>query len=153
MMQTGKRSIWVIAILLAFAAAAGAQTVNGAIIGVVKDSSGGVVPDTALTLRNVTTDQTVGTTVSGADGAYAFRNLSPAKYEVQAIKPGFQLVTSRRTSRSRSARRSARGHLAARCGGAGAEDRGHRRLVGARHDGRRRSTASRPRRSTSCRCS
>ncbi len=90
------RSLPVIVLLLVaalFPRLAGAQTVNGAIIGVVQDTSGGVVPDTALTLRNVTTDQTVGTTVSGADGAYAFRNLSPSKYEVQALKPGFQLVT------------------------------------------------------------
>ena len=90
------RSLPVVVLLLVAALVprlAGAQTVNGAIIGVVQDSSGAVVPDTALTLRNVTTDQTVGTTVSGPDGAYAFRNLSPAKYEVQALKPGFQLVT------------------------------------------------------------
>ena len=40
MMQTGTRSMWVLGILLAFAAAAGAQTVNGAITGIVKDSSG-----------------------------------------------------------------------------------------------------------------
>ncbi len=92
-MQTGKRSIWVLAILLVFAAAAGAQTVNGAITGIVKDSSGGVVKDAALTLRNVATDQLVGTTVSGGEGEYAFRNLAPAKYSIEAIKQGFQQVT------------------------------------------------------------
>jgi hypothetical protein len=90
------RSLPVVVLLLVAALVprpAGAQTVNGAIIGVVQDSSGAVVPDTALTLRNIATDQTVGTTVSGADGSYAFRNLAPSKYEVQALKPGFQLVT------------------------------------------------------------
>jgi len=79
--------------LLALAPVAHAQNINGAILGVVQDSSGAVIPDVALTLRNIATDQTVGTTVSGPDGAYAFRNLQPAKYEVQATKEGFQLVS------------------------------------------------------------
>ena len=80
---------------------------NGAVVGVVQDSSGGVVPDTAWTsFRNVTTDQTVGTTVSGADGAATHSAIClPAKYEVQALKPGFQLVTLS-MSRSCSDRRS-----------------------------------------------
>src|SRR6185437_4313758 len=64
----------------------------GAITGVVKDSSGGVVPDVALTLRNIATDQIVATTVSGPEGEYAFRNLPPSKYEVQGTKEGFQQV-------------------------------------------------------------
>ncbi len=70
-----------------------AQSFNGAITGVVRDSTGGVVADTALTLRNIATDQTVGTAVSGAEGEYAFRNLAPGKYEVTAVKDGFQQVT------------------------------------------------------------
>ena len=47
----------------------------------------------ALTLRNVATDRTISTAVSGANGEYAFRNLPPAKYSVEAIKTGFQQVT------------------------------------------------------------
>ena len=50
-------------------------------------------PSTALTLRNIATDQTVATTVSGAEGEYAFRNLAPGKYEVTAVKDGFQQVS------------------------------------------------------------
>jgi len=92
-MQRVKRGIWVLGILLAFATAAASQTVNGAITGVVRDSSGAVVKDVALTLRNVATDQLVGTMVSGSDGEYAFRNLPPARYSIEAIKQGFQQVT------------------------------------------------------------
>ena len=55
----------------------------------------------ALTLRNIATDQTIATTVSGAGGEYAFRNLPPAKYAVNAIKTGFQQVTRYPTSTSR----------------------------------------------------
>ncbi len=50
------------------------------------------MPETALTLRNIATDQTVATTISGPEGEYAFRNLAPAKYEVTATKTGFQLI-------------------------------------------------------------
>jgi hypothetical protein len=69
-----------------------AQSFNGAITGVVRDSSHAIVPDAALTLRNIATDQTVAATVSGADGEYSFRNLAPAKYEVTATKTGFRQV-------------------------------------------------------------
>ncbi|HMF60546.1 MAG TPA: carboxypeptidase-like regulatory domain-containing protein, partial [Vicinamibacterales bacterium] len=92
-MRTPKQLGWVLGILLVFSAAASAQTVNGAITGVVKDSSGAVVKDVALTLRNIATDQVVGTTISGQSGEYAFRNLAPAKYAVDAVKDGFQQVT------------------------------------------------------------
>ena len=74
-------------------AAGWAQTVNGAIVGVVQDASGGVVPDVALTLRNIARDEIVATTISGPEGSFAFRNLSPAKYEVQATKDGFTPVS------------------------------------------------------------
>lgn len=92
-MQTGKRFAWMLVILLAFSAGALGQTVNGAITGVVKDSSGAVLKDVALTLRNVATDQLVGTTTTGAQGEFAFRNLPPAKYAIEAVKEGFQQVT------------------------------------------------------------
>jgi outer membrane receptor protein involved in Fe transport len=79
--------------LLLLPAVASSQTVNGAITGVIKDATGAVVADVAVTLRNVGTDQTIATTVSNASGEYAFRNLSPGKYAVEAIKSGFQQVT------------------------------------------------------------
>ena len=61
---------FVLGMLLALSSTAWGQTVNGTITGVVKDASGGVVPDVALTLRNIATDQIVGTTVSGPEGEY-----------------------------------------------------------------------------------
>ena len=76
------RRVWLACLASAVLALASvdvaAQSFNGAITGVVRDSTGGVVADTALTLRNIATDQTVATTVSGAEGEYAFRNLAPA---------------------------------------------------------------------------
>jgi hypothetical protein len=90
-----------LALVFTFAAALAAlptlgwsQSFNGTITGVVHDSSGAVVPGVALTLRNLATDQIVTTTVSSDDGTYAFRNLAPSNYEVQATKEGFQQVTN-----------------------------------------------------------
>jgi hypothetical protein len=92
-MQRRNRLAWVLGILLAMPGISWAQGFNGAITGVVKDSSGAVVPDAALTLRNEKTDQTVATTVSGPAGEFAFRNLNPAMYTVEAIKDGFQTIS------------------------------------------------------------
>ncbi len=92
-MQTRTRIAWVLGVLLTMCGPVWGQSFNGAITGTVRDPSGAIVPDVALTLRNIATDQTIQTTVSGPDGAYAFRNLAPAKYEVQAMKDGFQQVT------------------------------------------------------------
>src|SRR5919109_639969 len=86
-----RRSLtWVLITVLVLPALAWAQSFNGAITGVVRDSSGAVVPDTALTLRNIATNQVVATAVTGGAGEYSFRNLAPATYEVLATKPGFQ---------------------------------------------------------------
>src|SRR5258706_10322274 len=86
----GRLATTLLALLLLVPAAASGQSVNGAITGVVKDPSGGVVADVALTLRNVATNQTIATAVTGSGGEYAFRNLPPAKYAVEAIKTGLQ---------------------------------------------------------------
>ena len=87
------RVTWLsLTVLLSLPAPSIAQSFNGAILGVVKDASEAVVPDAAITLRNVATDTIVSTTVSGPEGQYAFRNLQPARYEVVATKDGFQQV-------------------------------------------------------------
>ena len=72
------------AVILVLPFIAAAQSFNGAITGVVRDTSGAVVPDAALTLRNVATDQVVATAVTDGMGEYSFRNLAPATYEVLA---------------------------------------------------------------------
>jgi hypothetical protein len=65
-MSASVRSTWATFLLVSLIAApAAAQGFNGAIIGAVRDPTGAVVPETALTLRNLATDQIVGTAVSG----------------------------------------------------------------------------------------
>src|SRR6187200_1819597 len=80
-------------VFLGVCASARSQSFNGAISGVVRDSSRAVVTDVVLTLRDVATDHAAGMTRSGSEGEYAFRNLAPARYEIHATKPGFQHVT------------------------------------------------------------
>ena len=92
--MTGSRILAVTALAMVLLAPSStmAQSFNGAITGVVRDSSGAVVPGATLTLRNVATDTIVGTAVSGADGEYAIRNLAPARYQLVITMDGFQTV-------------------------------------------------------------
>jgi hypothetical protein len=66
-----------------------AQLPTATILGVVRDSSGAVVPDTALTARNVETGQTR-TAISAVDGSYRFSALAVGAYQVRAEHAGFQ---------------------------------------------------------------
>ena len=72
-----------------FTSLAFAQLPTATILGVVKDSSGAVVPGATLTARNVETGQTR-TAVSAADGSYRFSALPVGSYEVRVEQSGFQ---------------------------------------------------------------
>lgn len=66
-----------------------AQSFNGSISGTVGDPSGSAVANADLVLRNAATGVEL-KRQSGADGAYAFRNLVPGTYELTASFAGFQ---------------------------------------------------------------
>jgi hypothetical protein len=66
--------------------------VNGAIVGNVTDTSGGVVPGTSVTLTNLGTSAQL-KVQSDATGFYQFLNLAPGQYRVEAEKSGFQRLT------------------------------------------------------------
>ncbi len=76
-------------ILLLVASVGFTQLPTAAILGVVKDSSGAVVPNAALTSRNLETGQTR-TTTSAADGSFRLPALPVGNYEVRAEHSGFQ---------------------------------------------------------------
>jgi hypothetical protein len=76
-------------LLLAAASLALAQLPVATILGVVKDSSGAVVPDATVVVRNVDTGQTR-TATTGADGSYRFNALPVGHYEVRVAHSGFQ---------------------------------------------------------------
>src|SRR6266849_6127201 len=69
------------------AVAALAQT-SGSITGEVKDPSGAVAPDAAVTATNSKTNVARSTATNGA-GVYSFPDLTPGIYEVKVVAAGF----------------------------------------------------------------
>ena len=62
---------------------------TGALTGTVKDPSGGVIPNAAVTLTSLDTGQ-ARTTRTGADGGYRFALLPPGNYRVLIEAGGFK---------------------------------------------------------------
>jgi hypothetical protein len=79
-------------VLLLMATPNFAQLPTGTILGVVRDASGGVVPDARVTVTNADTSLTrAGTTAS--DGSYRFPALPVGPYRVEVAKEGFATLT------------------------------------------------------------
>ena len=76
---------------LGLAVPAGAQTTGGAIVGVVNDAQGGVLPGVTLTARNADTGRTR-TIVTEADGKYRLAGLPPGRYGLRTELLGFAPV-------------------------------------------------------------
>lgn len=76
---------------LGLAVPAGAQTTGGAIVGVVNDAQGGVLPGVTLTARNADTGLTR-TIVTEADGKYRLAGLPPGRYGLRTELLGFAPV-------------------------------------------------------------
>jgi iron complex outermembrane receptor protein len=87
------RSFVMALIVLTIPALATAQT-TGTISGVVKDSSGGVLPGASIKIVNETTNASVDL-FANADGTYRTEPLPPGPYRVEASLDGFETVTSR----------------------------------------------------------
>ena len=66
-----------------------AQSKSASLAGVVKDTSGAVIPGASVTARNVATGQTR-QTQSDDRGRYAFPNLDIGRHEITATSAGFQ---------------------------------------------------------------
>ena len=78
------------AIALSLPFVAYAQT-NGAITGEVKDQSGAVAPNAAVTVTNAETNVMRSTTTNAA-GVYSFPDLNPGMYSVKVAAAGFATV-------------------------------------------------------------
>src|SRR5262245_38650902 len=59
-----------------------AQEKFGGLTGVVSDPSGAVLPNVMVTVTNKETNRSI-TATTGADGAYAIRNVEPGRYTVR----------------------------------------------------------------------
>jgi hypothetical protein len=71
-----------------------AQTSQGILVGVVRDSSGAVVPNAAVTIKG-SSDGFTRTVNTKADGAYRIESLSPEPYTVSLAQPGFEGYVAR----------------------------------------------------------
>ena len=70
----------------------GAQTVGGSIAGVVRDSSGAVLPGVTVEAASPALIEKVRTAVSDAAGNYRIPELRPGEYTVTFTLPGFSVV-------------------------------------------------------------
>lgn len=86
-----RRLLWVVA-LLAMAGSALAQEQRGSIEGIIRDSSGGVLPGVTVEARSPSLVG-VQSTVTDTAGAYRFPALAPGVYEVKATLQGFASFT------------------------------------------------------------
>src|ERR1700733_14793726 len=80
--------------ILIFSAVVVGQTNQGAIAGVVQDSSGAVVPNAKLTATERSTG-TVYQTVSTSSGSYRFPNVRIGTYDLTVNASGFKSPTLR----------------------------------------------------------
>ncbi len=80
------------AMLILLTLPAFAQLPTATILGVAKDSSGGVLPNVTVTVRNVDTGLTR-TVKTSDDGEYRVPELPVGRYEVKGEHAGFKIVT------------------------------------------------------------
>lgn len=79
------------AMLLLTAAPARAQFETAALVGTVRDTTGGIVADATITLLNPETGVSAKRT-SGADGTFEFVTVKPGVYVVTAEKTGLSMA-------------------------------------------------------------
>jgi hypothetical protein len=84
-------------------AAAQASRVGATLEGIVRDTSGAVIPNSKVTLRNLLTNQ-FRTVTTNEQGFFRAEQLAVGTYEVRAEQAGF--AASRRWSESRTDRSS-----------------------------------------------
>lgn len=89
------RVVWVSAVVLTcllLASAAWAQVATGGIAGLVRDSSGGVLPGVTVEAASPALIEKVRTVVSDNAGRYSIASLQPGTYTVTFTLPGFNTV-------------------------------------------------------------
>src|SRR5437660_1913173 len=80
--------LWLISLLVVSAAAALAQLSTASLNGVVRDSTGAVVPKASATLHNSDTGVERNTFTNDA-GTYVFSDINPGRYTLQVTAPSF----------------------------------------------------------------
>src|SRR5881296_300339 len=89
-LRVSKQVLTAIVLLIAFEAClAFAQTATATIVGVVKDTSGALIPGVSITIKHTETGQTR-TAISTDSGSYNVPLLPVGAYEVSTMMPGFK---------------------------------------------------------------
>ena len=88
-----KRLLRVLVVLAALCAPVSAQEQRASIEGIVRDSSGGVLPGVTIEARSPSMAG-VQATVTDPNGLYRFPALPPGRYDVNAMLQGFQPAKS-----------------------------------------------------------
>ena len=89
MKQRISLAVLIVLVLILISAPLAAQESRGAIDGIVKDTSGALLPGVTLTVKNVETNVTA-MSVSDSKGAYHVSHLNPGTYSVEAGLDGFK---------------------------------------------------------------
>src|SRR5262245_61886892 len=89
--MTMKRWAGIAIALMLFAGAGSAQELEGALEGIVRDSSGGVVPGVTVATRSATGLEME--TLTDGGGAFRFPSLPPGTYELKGRLTGFVPAT------------------------------------------------------------
>ncbi|HEY3835165.1 MAG TPA: carboxypeptidase-like regulatory domain-containing protein, partial [Bryobacteraceae bacterium] len=84
------RKLWLVLCLCVPAAIVFAQTDRAVLRGVVKDSSGALVPGAHITVSEIQTNIQARTLVTDANGNFEVPDLIPAVYRLKADAPGFR---------------------------------------------------------------
>jgi iron complex outermembrane receptor protein len=94
MLRATANTLFLAVVLVPLCAAPLRAQSDGKIVGVVRDSSGGVVPGVTVTVTNqqTGTNQVVTT---GGEGTYQVAGLAGGAYTVSAVLPGFRKVTQK----------------------------------------------------------
>ena len=84
----GLAALTALALVLFSSIPAHSQTAGGTFTGTVTDSSGGVLPNAQVTIKDAATGVST-TTATNVDGLYRVPNLLPASYDITVSAPGF----------------------------------------------------------------
>ncbi len=87
-----RRSLWLL-VFISSAALLNAQFDSGVVIGTIRDTTGGVLPNVSVTLESLGTG-TSRVTVSNEAGEYTFSSVPPGDYVVKANRSTFRNITT-----------------------------------------------------------
>jgi hypothetical protein len=93
--DVGKLYVSIFVLTASLASISGwAQVTGSAMTGSVKDSTGAIVPDATVTIKNIESGQTR-TVNTDANGNYTVPSLAVGQYEIDAEKSGFKQAVRR----------------------------------------------------------